>query len=241
MQLVLSGNRIIAHGENFLAMGGVVINTETGTRFENATIAECDGCPSDIDAVGYEYHAGVFVPCAPYGKGNNNGYFMEVCADCATPRNSGIKIKNGIKLANLNSEVTAKNLGGASLTLQWENASPKSDFEAQTVSFAVSSPKFDGYIVEAANYTDGTYHDAFSAYFPCLSNDYTAGEHRTKGVLSSMHYEESGTGFCIAMRKISCTYAKMTFEEGRRESLSGGNSLVRNNLAIPLRIYGVER
>ena len=92
MQLVLSKNRVIAHGENFLAMGGVVINTETGAKYENATIAECNGCPSDINEVGYEYHAGVFVPCAPYGKGRGNGYFMEVCPDCATPRNSGIPI-----------------------------------------------------------------------------------------------------------------------------------------------------
>lgn len=94
MQLVLSKNRVIAHGENFLAMGGVVINTETGAKYENATIADCNGCPSDINEVGYEYHAGVFVPCAPYGKGNGNGYFMEVCADCATPRSSGIPIKD---------------------------------------------------------------------------------------------------------------------------------------------------
>jgi hypothetical protein len=87
MQLVLSNNRIIAHGENFLAMGGVVINTETGARYENATIAECNGCPSDIDKVGYEYHAGVFVPCAPYGVGEGNvGVY---CDDCKTPRDSG--------------------------------------------------------------------------------------------------------------------------------------------------------
>ena len=94
MQLVLSSNRIIAHGENFLAMGGVVINTETGAKYENATIAECEGCPSDIDKVGYEYHAGVFVPCAPFGKGDNNGNFMEVCTTCATPRDSGLPIKD---------------------------------------------------------------------------------------------------------------------------------------------------
>ena len=73
MQLVLSNNRIIAHGENFLSMGGVVINTETGIKYENATIAECNGdCPSDINEVGYEYHAGVFVPCAPFGVGDGN-------------------------------------------------------------------------------------------------------------------------------------------------------------------------
>ena len=63
MQLVLSGNRVVGHGENFLSMGGIVINTETGKRYENATVAECEGCPSDIDQRGYEYHAGTFVPC----------------------------------------------------------------------------------------------------------------------------------------------------------------------------------
>ncbi len=86
MQLVLSKNRVIAHGENFLAMGGVVINTETGAKYENATVAECDGCPSDIGEVGYEYLAGVFVPCAPYGK-TEDGYIMVSC-ECGTPRKS---------------------------------------------------------------------------------------------------------------------------------------------------------
>lgn len=93
MQLVLSNNRVLAHGENFISMGGTVINTETNKVYQNATVAECDGCPSDIDTVGYEYHAGDFVPCAPYGAGDNNGYVMEVCTNCAAPRNSGIPIR----------------------------------------------------------------------------------------------------------------------------------------------------
>lgn len=104
MQLVLSNNRVIAHGENFLALGGVVINTSTGAKYENATIAECECVPCDIDTTGYEYHAGEFVPCAPFGMGNNNGYFMEVCEDCATPRSSGIPIKD-IKWNKLGSVV----------------------------------------------------------------------------------------------------------------------------------------
>ena len=90
MQLVLSNNRILAHGENFLAMGGVVINTETGAKYENATIAECSGCPSDIGVVGYEYHAGRFVPCAPFGVGKGN--IAVYCDDCKTPRDSGVSI-----------------------------------------------------------------------------------------------------------------------------------------------------
>lgn len=94
MQLVLSGNRIIAHGENFLPMGGVVINTETGKKYDNCTIAECNNCPSDINQVGYEYHGGVFVPCAPFGKGDGKGTFMELCNDCKTPSDSGIKVSS---------------------------------------------------------------------------------------------------------------------------------------------------
>lgn len=87
MQLVLIGSRIIAHGENFLSMGGVVINTETGAKYDNATVAESDNCPSDLGDVGYEYRAGVFVPCAPYGK-IEDGSIMVSC-DCGTPRKSG--------------------------------------------------------------------------------------------------------------------------------------------------------
>ena len=91
MQLVLSNNRVLAHGENFIAMGGTVINTETNRVYQNATIAKCESCPSDIDEVGYEYHAGVFVPCAPYGKAED-GNILVACEDCATPKSSGLKI-----------------------------------------------------------------------------------------------------------------------------------------------------
>jgi hypothetical protein len=97
MQLVLSNNRIIAHGENFLAMGGVVINTANGKKYENATLAECNGCPSDIDEVGYEYHAGVFVPCAPYGKAED-GTILVGCEDCKTPKDSGIPVSSLINV-----------------------------------------------------------------------------------------------------------------------------------------------
>jgi hypothetical protein len=92
MQLVLSNNRVIAHGENFISMGGgVVINTETGAKYENATVTECSGCPPDIGKVGYEYHAGEFVPCAPFGVGPGN--IAVYCDDCKTPRDSGTPIE----------------------------------------------------------------------------------------------------------------------------------------------------
>lgn len=89
MQLVLSRNRVIAYGENFIAMGGTVVCNETGKAYANATITECDKIPCDIDTVGYEYHNGVFVPCAPYGTDNGEGYIMVACRECATPKNSG--------------------------------------------------------------------------------------------------------------------------------------------------------
>ena len=93
-QLVLSGNRVIAHGEDcFLSMGGTVICPESGRVYQNATVAECAECPSDIDEVGYEYHAGAFIPCAPYGKGGGN--LAVLCPnDCKSIKDSGISSKN---------------------------------------------------------------------------------------------------------------------------------------------------
>lgn len=105
MQLVLSNNRVLSHGENFIAMGGVVINTETGAKYENATIAECENCPSDIGEVGYEYHAGAFVPCAPYGKGNGN--VPVLCdRDCKSIKDSGIHLNSIGRVETLTYEGT---------------------------------------------------------------------------------------------------------------------------------------
>lgn len=94
-QLVLSGNRVIAHGEDcFLSMGGTVICPDTGRVYQNATIANIEGgIPSDIDEVGYEYHAGEFVPCAPFGKGTGNlAVFCD--NDCKSLKDSGISSDN---------------------------------------------------------------------------------------------------------------------------------------------------
>lgn len=128
-QLVISGNRILAHGEDcFLAMGGTVICPDTGKTFNNATVTVHEGeLPADIDSVGYEYHAGEFVPCAPFGTGDNNGYFMEACTSCATPRSSGIPVAEFFKKP--------------SMVLLWENASLNSIFKPQTIT--LSSDDYD--------------------------------------------------------------------------------------------------
>ena len=127
MQLVLSGNRIIAHGENFLSMGGTVINTETGKTYQNATVAECEGCPSDIGEVGYEYHAGTFVPCAPYGKGN--GTLLVACEECASPKNSGVKLHDvawdlvGEATGDLSEALTSANVT-KNISVKFDDAPP---------------------------------------------------------------------------------------------------------------------
>lgn len=93
-ELVLSGNRVLAHGEAgcFLTMGGTVICESKGKAYQNATITIHEGgLPADIDTVGYEYRAGVFVPCAPYGVGNGN--VAVVCNDdCKAIKDSGISV-----------------------------------------------------------------------------------------------------------------------------------------------------
>ena len=93
IQLVVSGNRIVAHGEDcFLAMGGTVVCTATGRVFQNSTVVNHDGAiPCDLDQVGYEYHAGEFVPCAPFGVGTGN--ILVACDDCKTIKDSGISAK----------------------------------------------------------------------------------------------------------------------------------------------------
>ena len=79
--------------KSFVSMGGTVICEQDGKSYQNATVAECEGYPSDIDTVGYEYHAGVFVPCAPYGEGEGN--VLVACQnDSGTPKDSGLKSSN---------------------------------------------------------------------------------------------------------------------------------------------------
>jgi hypothetical protein len=75
-------------------MGGTVICTETGRAFDNATVTNVTGAiPADIDSVGYEYHAGEFIPCAPFGKGSGN--IAVVCNDdCKSIKDSGYLIPN---------------------------------------------------------------------------------------------------------------------------------------------------
>lgn len=211
MQLVLSNNRVIAHGENYLSMGGVVINTETGARYENATIAECENCPSDIGKVGYEYHGGVFKPCAPYGTGNNSGYFMEVCSECAVPRSSGIPIIGGLGRENL-----------SIFPLLWENASPGSEFVKQTIDLDITG--YAGFIVVAA----ASRWDGSEAELQTLLGS-TIDE-------VAEFYLEVGDPFTdYYRREITISEEGIDFDSCYENKSSSYNSRL-----IPLRIYGVK-
>lgn len=219
MQLVLSNNRVIAHGENFLTMGNIVINTETGARYENATVAECDCVPSDIGRVGYEYHAGNFVPCAPFGIGNNNGYFMEVCAECATPRSSGIPIKGGIGFENLNPELK-EILNSSLVTVLWENAAGLvSTFNEQTVTLL--SDDWDLLLIQPEKGA-ATIITESGSMIQNLYND---------------------SIFEVAEREVSASGNKVTFSDCRVYLLYSTDSIDRdtkNTRCTPYRIYGVK-
>lgn len=122
-QLVLSGTRILAHGEDcFLCMGGTVVCTDTGRTFSNATVANITGAiPTDIDSVGYEYHAGEFVPCAPFGIGSGN--VAVLCPeDCKSIKDSGISLDDFTRKAVTSYIGTGKtgNSNRNSLTFDFE-------------------------------------------------------------------------------------------------------------------------
>lgn len=91
-QIVISGNRVLAHGEDcFAVTNNTVICTDSEKVYNNATIAIVDEWPADIDTVGYEYHLGAFIPCAPFGRGKGN--LAVLCPeDCKSLKDSGIHI-----------------------------------------------------------------------------------------------------------------------------------------------------
>lgn len=63
-QLVLSGNRVVARGEDcFITAGNTVFCPDTGAVYENATIATYDcECPDNVLGKDYTFERGEFVP-----------------------------------------------------------------------------------------------------------------------------------------------------------------------------------
>lgn len=222
MQLVLMNNRIVAHGENFLAMGGVVINTETGAKYDNATVAECDGCPSDLGEVGYEYHAGVFVPCAPYGKATD-GEILISC-ECGTPRRSGVPIS-----------------GITQIKLLWENAAAETaEFAPQTITLA--SDDYTFLLIEVGNDEGGSWitrYSTFMSFVPANGGILYGTTTRT--------YDSYNGGVTYKAERNVYRYVipngkSVEFKEGYYTVLNqGAQQLAQSNyMCKPIKIYGVK-
>jgi hypothetical protein len=176
--------------------------------------------------VGYEYHAGVFVPCAPFGKGNNNGYFMEVCTDCATPRNSGIPIKGGLKLKNLDlGDITANALGGAEITLLWENANP-STYGSGSITLA--SGDYDLLIIECG--------------CPDIKETYQSTivkKGHTGILIDTLKVGLYGvTSLVVVSRSFSANENSATVTVSTATEIAGTTE--RKNYLVPISIYGVK-
>ena len=177
-QIVVSGNRILGHGTDcFLSMGGVVICPESGKVYQNATVVNIEGgLPADIDSVGYEYHAGEFVPCAPYGKGKGN--VAVVCNnDCKSIKDSGINIDSVAKIET----TTYKGTGNYGNT--------KSSLTFDGIPLFVMISRYDGKDV-SSGYIDST----FGVILPDCGFFYTQhkGTSSTQSVTNSIYSYVNG-------------------------------------------------
>lgn len=142
-QIVISGTRVLAHGEDcFAVTGNTVVCTNSDKVYDNATIATVEEIPVDIDTVGYEYHAGVFVPCAPYGIGSGN--IAVVCGnDCKALKDSGIPLERFAKYASTSYVGTGK----TSYTITFDG-----DFTPSAM-------------LIVAQYANGSSDEAYSGFF----------------------------------------------------------------------------
>lgn len=197
-QIVISGNRILAHGEDcFVTMGGVVICPDTGRIFQNSTIVTVDEVPADIDTAGYEYHAGKFVPCAPYGVGNGN--IAVLCPDsCKALKDSGIPL-DGITHHEIQTYPGAGKYGSKNPTVLTFNIVPTlvfihSEGEATTTfGFGVISGKW-------------------GAFFPRGGSDTEVLNVQTNGKTISFYHNSSHISQCNSS---DVTYTAIAF--GKRE------------------------
>lgn len=139
-QLVLVRNRVVAFGDAcFYAMGGTVICTKTGRKFENATVAETETPPPcDLGQVGYEFIGGEFIPCEPYGK-IDEGYLFTACNDCKTPKQTSIPTAAVKELVNTYATIDVTYPSGSVCTCSKAPITLTADGKAGFESFNVPS------------------------------------------------------------------------------------------------------
>ena len=168
-QIVISGNRVLAHGEDcFAVTGNTVVCTNSDKVYDNATIATVEEIPADIDTVGYEYHAGLFVPCAPFGVGLGN--IAVVCGnDCKAIKDSGIDINKISSVIYTTYEGTSMSNSAGSVAVYFDTDKTIIGVIVMGASGAAFAQNGDGVIITAAN---STLLEKVHSFQPSISGNY---------------------------------------------------------------------
>lgn len=116
-----------------------------------------------------------------------------------------------------------KNLGGIGMDLIWINASQSSNFAAQQIS--INLVKYIGVMIVVKNGTTAPMEESLVV---------------PRAKLGSTH-RLSIPGAVTAFRnfKVWSDGSRIEFEDGKEITTYGGSSVVANNRAIPLEIYGI--
>lgn len=117
------------------------------------------------------------------------------------------------------------NIGSSGLTLLWENASPTSDFAAQTVSLDLSQYQF--VVIEFNAYIT----DAGMEFVECLKVGITRHLYRVAAT--------SNDKLWYSYRQLTTSESGIVFSDGAFQYATGGSTAaaVYN---VPLRIYGMK-
>lgn len=124
-------------------------------------------------------------------------------------------------------EILDEKTGARKKKLLWENASPTSGFEAQTVSVDLS--EYD----EAEIYFRGTSSNSFELSFKATIGKAIACQRITDIANSNQLY--------IASRNAAITSTGVSFEDGYYKGTTATSAgAVNNTVCVPIKIYGIK-
>ena len=169
-----------------------------------------------------------------FGKAPAAGKTLEIPADWEIVRDGAVlpwSVADGsVTLAKLSPEVTAV-LGGIQIGKLWENASPSSFFGAQTVSMALM-PYEAVEIVWATYVSDnGGVSRRFTGKYPIIWPTDGSGVR----CLATGIYDGN------AVERFITFYSDgIVFDNGAYYNTYGGSSIAREQVLVPLEIYGIK-
>ena len=113
------------------------------------------------------------------------------------------------------------NLGGISITKLWQNASPTSEFAAQTISVGLSS---------------------YTHYMIVYQEHATAGLYKNTGFIPvGLKVQLTNFSGCIGCRSMSsATTTALAFNSGEYTASYNANWTTKNDQCVPYQIYGVK-